>query len=195
MRASTGQILLVMWLIKLGRQAPQESSNPLRCVKIFRNPVALQSKLLPKQLPLTMIRLQHKVQPGRDPDLRARNERTRFVVLGSLSLFSVHDNPWYGYLIKIGTCLKCVILSQGDGKSSKKPELATVVAPYSASGKEQVNVFYSLNSFDIALLILFYLCQLTLIKGQMILVRKKTDTGWWQGEIQAVRIRFVCTLW
>jgi len=50
-----------------------------------------------------------------------------------------------------------------DGKSGKKPELATVIAPYSASGKEQ----------------------LTLQKGQMILVRKKTETGWWQGEIQA----------
>jgi hypothetical protein len=39
-----------------------------------------------------------------------------------------------------------------------------VVAPYTATGKEQ----------------------LTLSRGQMILVRKKTDTGWWQGEIQAV---------
>jgi hypothetical protein len=56
------------------------------------------------------------------------------------------------------------IYFKGDSKSGKKPELATVVAPYSATGKEQ----------------------LTLQRGQMILVRKKTDTGWWQGEIQAV---------
>lgn len=41
-------------------------------------------------------------------------------------------------------------------------ELAKVVAPYEATSKEQ----------------------LTLTKGQMILVRKKTDSGWWQGEIQ-----------
>lgn len=56
-----------------------------------------------------------------------------------------------------------VCFFQSEGKSGKKPELATVIAPYTASGKEQ----------------------LTLQKGQMILVRKKTDTGWWQGEIQA----------
>jgi len=48
-------------------------------------------------------------------------------------------------------------------KSGKRPELATVIAPYSATSKEQ----------------------LSLQKGQMILVRKKTETGWWQGEIQA----------
>ena len=41
-------------------------------------------------------------------------------------------------------------------------ELAKVVAPYDATSKEQ----------------------LSLTKGQMILVRKKTDSGWWQGEIQ-----------
>ena len=52
---------------------------------------------------------------------------------------------------------------QSEGKSGKKPELATVIAPYTASSKEQLN----------------------LQKGQMILVRKKTETGWWQGEIQA----------
>jgi len=48
-------------------------------------------------------------------------------------------------------------------KSGKKLEIATVIAPYEATSKEQ----------------------LTLAKGQMILVRKKTDTGWWQGELQA----------
>jgi hypothetical protein len=44
-----------------------------------------------------------------------------------------------------------------------------VVAPYTATGKEQ----------------------LTLQRGQMILVRKKTDTGWWQGEIQAVSFIYI----
>ena len=48
-------------------------------------------------------------------------------------------------------------------KSGKKAELATVIAPYTATSKEQ----------------------LTLQKGQMIVVRKKTDTGWWQGEMSA----------
>ena len=52
---------------------------------------------------------------------------------------------------------------QSGEKSGKRPELATVIAPYSATSKEQ----------------------LSLQKGQMILVRKKTETGWWQGEIQA----------
>jgi len=53
--------------------------------------------------------------------------------------------------------------SDSGEKSGKRPELATVIAPYSATSKEQ----------------------LSLQKGQMILVRKKTETGWWQGEIQA----------
>jgi len=52
---------------------------------------------------------------------------------------------------------------QSEGKAgTKKPEIATVVAPYTATSKEQ----------------------LSLQRGQMILVRKKTSTGWWQGEIQ-----------
>lgn len=45
---------------------------------------------------------------------------------------------------------------------AKKPEIATVVAPYTATSKEQ----------------------LSLQRGQMILVRKKHVGGWWQGEIQ-----------
>merc|ERR1712106_957302 len=48
-------------------------------------------------------------------------------------------------------------------KSGKKLELANVIAPYEATSKEQ----------------------LSLAKGQMIIVRKKTETGWWQGELQA----------
>ena len=57
----------------------------------------------------------------------------------------------------------CSLFFQSGEKSGKRPELATVIAPYSATSKEQ----------------------LSLQKGQMILVRKKTETGWWQGEIQA----------
>jgi hypothetical protein len=49
-----------------------------------------------------------------------------------------------------------------EGKSPKKMEIAKVVAPYTANGKEQ----------------------LSLAQGQMIIVRKKTETGWWQGEVQ-----------
>ena len=41
-------------------------------------------------------------------------------------------------------------------------ELAKVIAPYEATSKEQ----------------------LTLAKGQMIMVKKRTETGWWQGEVQ-----------
>ena len=47
-------------------------------------------------------------------------------------------------------------------EAGKKMELAKVVAPYEATSKEQ----------------------LTLTKGQMIVVKKRTETGWWQGEVQ-----------
>merc|ERR1719419_1824707 len=50
-----------------------------------------------------------------------------------------------------------------EDKSGKKLELASVIAPYTATSKEQ----------------------LSLAKGQMVIVRKKTETGWWQGELQA----------
>ncbi|CAB4065129.1 ITSN [Lepeophtheirus salmonis] len=46
--------------------------------------------------------------------------------------------------------------------SGKSPEIATVVAPYEATSKEQIS----------------------LQKGQMILIKKKNSTGWWQGEVQ-----------
>jgi len=52
---------------------------------------------------------------------------------------------------------------QVEDKSGKKLELATVIAPYEATSKEQ----------------------LTLAKGQMIIIKKRSDTGWWQGELQA----------
>ena len=57
---------------------------------------------------------------------------------------------------------------EGDAVAGKKMVLAKVIAPYDATSKEQ----------------------LSLQKGQMIVVKKQTDTGWWQGEVQGgVRIR------
>ncbi|KAK9887107.1 hypothetical protein WA026_020555 [Henosepilachna vigintioctopunctata] len=46
---------------------------------------------------------------------------------------------------------------------TKKPEIASVIAPYQASSHEQ----------------------LSLQRGQLIMIRKKTDSGWWEGELQA----------
>ncbi|KAF5294447.1 hypothetical protein FQR65_LT01573 [Abscondita terminalis] len=48
-------------------------------------------------------------------------------------------------------------------KGNKKPEIASVIAPYQASSPEQ----------------------LSLQRGQLIMIRKKTDSGWWEGELQA----------
>lgn len=45
---------------------------------------------------------------------------------------------------------------------AKKGEVATVIAPYEASSSEQ----------------------LSLQKGQLVMIRKKTDSGWWEGELQ-----------
>ncbi|XP_077336075.1 intersectin-1 isoform X3 [Lithobates pipiens] len=49
------------------------------------------------------------------------------------------------------------------GSLGKKPEIAQVIAPYTATGPEQ----------------------LTLAPGQLILIRKKNPGGWWEGELQA----------
>lgn len=46
---------------------------------------------------------------------------------------------------------------------SKKGEVAQVIAPYEATSTEQ----------------------LSLTRGQLIMIRKKTDSGWWEGELQA----------
>jgi len=46
---------------------------------------------------------------------------------------------------------------------NKKPEIASVIAPYQGTGVEQ----------------------LTLQPGQLISVRKKSPSGWWEGELQA----------
>lgn len=48
---------------------------------------------------------------------------------------------------------------QGRGK---KPEIATVIAPYTATSNEQ----------------------LSLLRGQLIMIRKKSVSGWWEGELQ-----------
>ncbi|KAK7902035.1 hypothetical protein WMY93_018804 [Mugilogobius chulae] len=54
-------------------------------------------------------------------------------------------------------------LSGKTGSLGKKPEIAQVIAPYTATGAEQ----------------------LTLAPGQLILIRKKNPGGWWEGELQA----------
>ena len=50
-----------------------------------------------------------------------------------------------------------------DEGGKKKPEIVVAVASYTSGGSEQI-------SFS---------------KGDMVLVKKKTDTGWWEGELQA----------
>ncbi|XP_043286823.1 intersectin-2 isoform X3 [Venturia canescens] len=45
----------------------------------------------------------------------------------------------------------------------RKPEIVQVIAPYQATSAEQLD----------------------LQRGQLIMIRKKTDTGWWEGELQA----------
>ncbi|XP_050466670.1 intersectin-1 isoform X2 [Cataglyphis hispanica] len=45
----------------------------------------------------------------------------------------------------------------------RKPEIVQVIAPYQATSAEQLN----------------------LQRGQLIMIRKKTDSGWWEGELQA----------
>ncbi|XP_011861112.1 PREDICTED: intersectin-1 isoform X2 [Vollenhovia emeryi] len=45
----------------------------------------------------------------------------------------------------------------------RKPEIVQVIAPYQATSSEQLN----------------------LQRGQLIMIRKKTDSGWWEGELQA----------
>ncbi|VEN57492.1 unnamed protein product [Callosobruchus maculatus] len=46
---------------------------------------------------------------------------------------------------------------------TKKPEIASVIAPYQSTSPEQ----------------------LSLARGQLIMIRKKTESGWWEGELQA----------
>ncbi|XP_037882780.1 intersectin-1 isoform X1 [Glossina fuscipes] len=49
------------------------------------------------------------------------------------------------------------------GMRAKRFEIAQVIAPYDATSSEQ----------------------LSLVRGQLIMIRKKTDSGWWEGELQA----------
>lgn len=51
----------------------------------------------------------------------------------------------------------CSLFQMNKGK---RPEIATVIAPYQATSKEQ----------------------LSLQRGQLIMIRKKTTSGWWEGE-------------
>ncbi|XP_037915004.1 intersectin-1 isoform X2 [Hermetia illucens] len=53
--------------------------------------------------------------------------------------------------------------SMTPGMRGKKPEIAQVIAPYESTSPEQ----------------------LSLQRGQLIMIRKKTDSGWWEGELQA----------
>ncbi|XP_064627366.1 intersectin-1-like isoform X4 [Lineus longissimus] len=55
------------------------------------------------------------------------------------------------------------LFEQPGVKLTKKPEIATVIAAYTATGQEQ----------------------LSLVPGQLINVRKKSPSGWWEGELQA----------
>ncbi|KAK4336868.1 hypothetical protein RND71_043903 [Anisodus tanguticus] len=60
------------------------------------------------------------------------------------------------------TPLKSTDTLKSKKSKSKKPEIVSVIANYKANGKEQLD----------------------LEKGQLIQVRKKLDSGWWEGEIQ-----------
>lgn len=51
----------------------------------------------------------------------------------------------------------------------KKGEVAQVIAPYEATSSEQ----------------------LSLTRGQLIMIRKKTDSGWWEGELQVIFMRII----
>ncbi|BFF94509.1 intersectin-1 [Drosophila madeirensis] len=53
--------------------------------------------------------------------------------------------------------------SVDQGMRAKRSEIAQVIAPYEATSTEQ----------------------LSLTRGQLIMIRKKTDSGWWEGELQA----------
>ena len=66
------------------------------------------------------------------------------------------------------------------GKDGKKLELAQVIAPYEATSKEQLSLVQVTSKvkyffFDATQSISFS-------KGTMIVIKKKTETGWWQGE-------------
>uniref|UniRef100_A0A8C3KW11 Intersectin-1 n=1 Tax=Chrysolophus pictus TaxID=9089 RepID=A0A8C3KW11_CHRPC len=93
---------------------------------------------------------------------------------GDMILVTKKDGDWWTGTLgdKTGVFpsnyvrLKDSEASGGAGKTGslgKKPEIAQVIASYTATGPEQ----------------------LTLAPGQLILIRKKNPGGWWEGELQA----------
>ena len=61
-------------------------------------------------------------------------------------------------------------------KDGKKLELAQVIAPYEATSKEQLSLV------QVSLKWIIFDLYLWISKGTMIVIKKKTETGWWQGE-------------
>lgn len=72
------------------------------------------------------------------------------------------SQKWFSYILKKRNWIECILLRQGL-RGGKKGEVAQVIAPYEATSNEQ----------------------LSLHRGQLIMIRKKTDSGWWEGELQA----------
>ena len=65
-------------------------------------------------------------------------------------------------------------------------ELAQVIAPYEATSKEQLTLVQVILRPRLVLLLSRCLHQ-----GTMIVVKKKTETGWWQGEQVGLHVRYV----
>ncbi|KAJ8314820.1 hypothetical protein KUTeg_006970 [Tegillarca granosa] len=65
--------------------------------------------------------------------------------------------------VSVANILTTAVAETSQKSTLKKPEIATVIAPYTATGPEQ----------------------LSLSPGQLIQVRKKSPSGWWEGELQA----------
>ncbi|XP_072900992.1 intersectin-1 isoform X3 [Hemitrygon akajei] len=93
---------------------------------------------------------------------------------GDVILVTKKDGDWWTGVVgeKVGVFPSNYVRpkdSEGPGQTGKggslgrKPEIAQVIAPYTATGAEQ----------------------LTLAPGQLILIRKRNAGGWWEGELQA----------
>ncbi|XP_072116015.1 intersectin-1 isoform X2 [Mobula birostris] len=93
---------------------------------------------------------------------------------GDVILVTKKDGDWWTGVVgeKVGVFPSNYVRpkdSEGPGQMGKggslgrKPEIAQVIAPYTATGAEQ----------------------LTLAPGQLILIRKRNAGGWWEGELQA----------
>uniref|UniRef100_UPI00398F441B intersectin-1 isoform X3 n=2 Tax=Pristiophorus japonicus TaxID=55135 RepID=UPI00398F441B len=93
---------------------------------------------------------------------------------GDVILVTKKDGDWWTGVVgeKVGVFPSNYVRpkdSEGPGQMGKsgslgrKPEIAQVIAPYMATGAEQ----------------------LTLAPGQLILIRKRNAGGWWEGELQA----------